>query len=134
MSEALPADWEPSPSERVYYRRARDGQLGWFMRQDGHDCIRLDRNSQRIVVPYRPSEWIEDKDHRPLTRVHVAQIALTADNHLCRSLGLHDLAKREWLSMSPDQRLEWMDKGPRARKERQDLWRAIMTAMAEHSK
>lgn len=132
--EPLPDDWEPEPQDRVYYRRARDGQLGWFVRQNGQDSIRLDRNSQRIVLPYRPQEWVEDKDYRQLTRVHIGQVALAADAQLCRLLGLHELAKRQWLDMSPEQRRKWMESGPSGSAEREALWTAIMEAMATHSR
>lgn len=132
--QSLP-HYDPDALDRVYYRRAKDGQLGWYVRREGGDCIKLDRNAQDVIVPYRPREWIEETDRRPLTVPQLAQMALAADCQLCRVLGMHEESRREWLSMKDGERRDWISEGPTDRKERADLWADIMTGrMKEHSR
>jgi len=128
------ADYEPDPHDRTYYRRARDDQLGWMIRRDGVDYIKLDRPSKETLEPYRPNNWIEDREHRTLTDIQRAQIAFAADVKLCSLLGEHDLARREWIMMSDAERRDWIEEGPSDRKERVDLWMAIMEKMTGHSR
>ncbi len=131
-------DYEPDPHDRVYYRRARDGQLGWMIRRDGTDYIKLDRPTKETLEPFRSENWIEEQERRAMTKQQLAQVALEADIKFCRFVGLHKEAGREWIGMRDEDRREWIEDGPDHRgpygKERLELWVAIMEAMSEHSR
>lgn len=125
--------WDPADHERTFYRHATTGDLGWMVRREGRDCIRLDRPAQEISRPYRESEWIAEREHRPLTKLQLVQIAFEADKRLCFFLGKHDLARREWLSMKDEQRIAWADKGPPAGGGRPELFAAILKVLERYA-
>jgi len=127
--------WEPDPYGRIHYTRASDGQLGWMIHRDGKRYIKLNRPSKEILEPYDESRWMPVKEHRPLRVPDVAEIALAADKLLCRKLGLHDEANREWLSMQDEDRRDWIEYGPEegAQKARLDTWAAIMVGLKPHT-
>jgi hypothetical protein len=123
------AHWDPADHERSYYRHVMTGDLGWMVRRDGKDCIRLDRPNQEIVKPFREQEWIPEHEHRPITRLQLVQIAYEADRKLCFFLGLHADARKEWASMREQDRLRWAQHGPGAGPGRQLLFTRIMAAL-----
>lgn len=127
----LPPTWDPpSEEERVYYRDIQTGDLGYMVRREGKACIRLDRPLQEIIRPYRKNQWKPDVEHRPLTKFQVTRIAFEADRQLCLTLGLHDKAKREWMSLTDEQRIAWSDGGPTDKVERVKLYRSVMKALS----
>lgn len=127
-------DYDPDPHDRQWFRQARDGQLGWMVRRNGQDYIRLDRPQQEILRPYRKSEWIAEEEIRPMTRAQLAQVAFEADRALCRFLGDHGQAKAEWLSLRDEARRTWIEEGPSSRLERRKLYQAIMIALGEFAR
>lgn len=134
----LPDHWDPEKDARVYYRRTcRDGsgERGWKVRRNGRDMIRLDlpergnpMEEEAAIRPFNPAEWSIEKDFRPLTRLQVAHIAFEMDKRLCLYLGLHDAARKEWISLKDEQRIAWRDKGPRNPKIRAIMWKKVMKA------
>jgi hypothetical protein len=122
-------NWDPALQERQYHRSRQTGERGYMVRRKGTDFIRLDRPQQEILRPFRESEWIPDVEHRPFTKAQVAQVCFEADRKLCFFLGLHDKAKKEWLSLSDEHRIGWMKRGPLTPPIRHEQWRAIMTAL-----
>lgn len=123
------AHWDPADHERLFYRHVTTGDLGWLVRREGHDCIRLDRPAQEITRLYKEVEWIPEREHRPLTKLQLVQIAFEADKRLCFFLGKHDLARREWLSMKDEQRIAWSENGPGPGGGRPELFRAILKTL-----
>jgi len=124
--------WDPAPHERTYYRHALTGDLGWLVRRDGAEHILLDRPGQEIAKPFKPGEWTVEAEYRPLTRMQFAQVAFAADKALCLALGKHLLARREWLSMRDEDRIVFMQMGPRAGGGRQELFEAIMASLERY--
>lgn len=123
------ATTDPTPDKREWYSHVRTGELGYMVKREGALCVKLDRPNQDIVKPYREAEWRRENDHRPLTRQHLALVCFAADRELCRALGMHEQAKRDWLSLTTEQRVAWMDTGPQKPAERARLWATIMKTL-----
>ena len=121
--------WDPKEHERTYYRSMSSGELGWMVRREGVDCIKLDRPAQEIVQRYDPAKWAPEAAHRPLTKYQLAQIAFEADKRLCFFTGRHDLARREWLSMKEEDRIRFTQLGPGLGPGRRELFKAVMAAL-----
>lgn len=125
-----PDHYDPPDHERVFYRHTTTGDLGWMVRREGKDHIRLDRPSHEIVRLFKPADWIEEREHRPLTRLQLTQIAFEADKKLCFFLGKHDLARREWLNLKDEDRIAWSQHGPGSGGGRRELFDAVMSSLA----
>lgn len=128
-----PDNWDPPDHERTYYRHTMTGDLGWLVRRDGKDYIKYDRPSHIMERPFRDQDWIAEREHRPLTRLQLAQVAFEADKRLCFFLGLHDQSRREWLSLKDEQRIAWSSAGPPNKGGRQELYQAVMAALARYA-
>lgn len=123
---------EPEPHERLYYRHHRSGDLGWLVHdKDGNPAIKLDRPGVQNVHPFKDDEWVPLKEYTPYSRAQVVIVAFEADRHLCRLLGRHDLAKREWRGLSQEQRRAWIETGPTGHPMRRELYAAIMGVVGE---
>src|SRR4030095_8083186 len=96
-----PDYWDPLPSERQYYRSADTGDLGWLVRREGKERIRLDRAMQEIVRPFEPGDgkWVEEREWKPFSRTQVSKLQFEVDKLMCALLGLHKEGKRDWLSL-----------------------------------
>jgi hypothetical protein len=130
----LPDYFEPSPSDREWFSDAKTGDRGWLVRRDGRQYVRLDRGENETLRPYQEHGWIPLKEVRPLTRMQLSQVAFEADRKLCFYLGLHNEARREWLSLSDEARIKWMAKGPAGgHPARVKLWRHVMGCLKEWS-
>jgi hypothetical protein len=131
---AEPLDYDPPAQSREWFRHARDGQLGWKVRRDGRDCIKLDRVAQEIIQPFRDGDWIAEVEHRPLNKWQIFKVAFEADKELCRVLGLIHESKREWLNLRDEERQDWMDWGPEGKRPedaiRNRFWKAIIKQLA----
>lgn len=103
-----------------------------MVRRNGKDCIKLDRASEELIRPMS-LEWTPDLEHRPLTRMQVAQVCFEADKRLSVFLGLPDNANKQWLGLRDETRISWIDAGP-SDPIRQKVWAAIREALREHSK
>ena len=99
-------------TDRIYYRNTTTGEKGWLVSRDGKQFMQLNRPAEEILLPYRPTEWVPERDSRPLTRQQIAQVAFEADKKLCLFLGLHKESRRQWLSMTDEDRIEWCENGP----------------------
>ncbi len=119
-------DINPVPGKRDWYRHQTTGERGYFVRLDGVDYIQLDRPQEIIRRPFESGEWNIETEYRPLTIAQIAQACFEADKAICRSRGLHELARRDWHGLTEEQRIKWMDRGPRNDAIRGDLWEAMM--------
>jgi hypothetical protein len=128
----MEAEWDPDPKDREYFRECTSGQLGWLVRREGVDRIKLDR-AMDICVPYG-IDWLAESDHRPLNMAHLAQVAFAADRMLNRFLGNQENAVKQWESLSDEQRRGWIETGPKNEGMRKDLYQAVMAALARHAK
>jgi hypothetical protein len=127
-------NWDPQPNERQYYRSAETGDLGWLVRRDGKDRVRLDRAMQEITLPFTPDRWIEEREWKPFSRLSIDRLLFEADKQLCHLLGLHMEAKRDWLSLSEEKRIEWMKTGPGPGGLRAELYLAVEGVLRKHSR
>jgi hypothetical protein len=126
--DELPYDYEPELEERLFYRSRATGDKGFIVKRDGRLYVKLDRPNQEILRVYAEQDWIPAFDIRPLTRMALGQVAFEADRKLCFFLGLHEKSRREWLSLSDDQRIRWIKYGP-VEKERRLLWESILKGL-----
>jgi len=95
------------------YRNATTGDRGFLVRMDDRDWIRMDRGAGvEDLRPYRASDWIEERETRRLSAAAVARVAFDADRALCAALGLVKESRRDWLSLSDSERIQWMNDGP----------------------
>src|SRR6476646_6409785 len=125
------ADWDPpSPAHRELYRSAQTGELGYLVRRGGLSMMRLDNPRQEVLRRYAPGEWLAEVVQRPLAAIHAARVAFEADRALCRELGLHAHAKREWGKLRDGERQMYMTNGPRTPPARVALYASVMAAMA----
>jgi hypothetical protein len=125
--------WDPTDHEKTYYRHITTGDLGWLVRREGKDCIRLDRPSQEITKVFREADWVPTTDYRPLTGYQLAQVAYEADKKLCFFLGKHDQARKDWLMLKDEERIAWRQKGPPRGGGRQELFKAIMATLERYA-
>ena len=127
--------WDPTPDDRSYFRSATTGDLGWVVRREGKDRIRLDRPAQEIILPFNDGNgWIVENELRPMTVYQAAQVAFEADRTLCRALGLYKEAKREWMSLTDAERIDWVDNGPKKPTIRVEVYKANRKALAPYAK
>lgn len=129
-----PDHWDPKPNERQYYRSTDTGDLGWLVRREGKDRIRLDRANQEIIRPFDDGKWIEDREWRPFSRTQVSKLLFEIDRQMCLLLGLHKEAKRDWLSLKDADRIEWMKSGPGPGNLRAKVYEAVLAELKDYSR
>ncbi len=135
--------FDPEPGDRVYVRSSTTGNLGWMVRRDATDMVRLDRSAQEIVVPFS-GEWQQVVEHRPCSHAQVVQVAYVADQALCKLLGMYETdsksrdrltgpnARKEFRDLTDKQRIAWLNEGPTNPPIRQILYSAVMGVLSEH--
>lgn len=96
---------------KEWYRHTTTGDRGFLIEQRGDRYIVYDRPDQKKKVRYVSSEWIPDQDRQPFPKLQVAELTYGADRLLCRMLNHQDVRK-DWLSLTPEQKLDWSDRGP----------------------
>lgn len=129
-----PGNYDPPKGERKYYRSSVSGDLAYLVRRDGKDHIKLDRPMEDICRPFRPDQWIEEKSHAPLARAHIVQVAFEADKRLCPFLGLHLEARKDWLSLRDEERIQWLSDGPKTKDPiRRGMWKHLMEALEPYT-
>lgn len=123
-------DWDPRPSERVYFMHHLTGDRGYLVKRGGKEHIRFDRPGDEIVRPFRKDEWVPDLRVRPKVPSQIARVAWDADQSLTRIDG--GAARRvDWMDLTNEQRLKFLRDGPTTTDElRQNLFRVIMGALA----
>lgn len=122
------SNWDPSPQEREWYREVMTGDLGYLVRRDGVDRIKLDRTQEEIIRPFRPGEWTPEKEHRPMTVAQVAEICFLADRRLITFTHNPGL-KKAWHDLKEEEKIAWMDKGPTKDPMRKALYQGITEAL-----
>ncbi len=134
MSKALPDHWDPTPHQRQWYSHRDTGERGYVVRRGGEDVIR-ENKVQYEVIHKLDHNWKEDKEHRPLNMAQLAQVAFIADQQLCRSIGLHDVARKEWAHLLEQEKAEWINgKGPKGPKIRVRLFQKVWEALKEDAR
>jgi len=128
LSDDKPDNWDPEISERSYFRDAT-GNLGWLVRRDGADHMKLDRAGVDQTRPYRPAEWKEEFRPYPMTEAQIGMVCFAADKEMRRFLGLVNKHPNDWAALSESQRSDWIHTGPETPTHRAILWQAIQNAM-----
>lgn len=124
---------EPREHERVYYRHRMTGDLGYMVKENGKDAIRLDRPMERLIRAFDVNNWLPEKEARKMSLAQVAQICFEADRKLCFFLGEHELARREWVNLTDEQRIAWINRGPARPEVRCDLYREMRAVLNHHA-
>lgn len=121
--------------KRIWYRSRTTGDRGYIFQDGDKTKIRLDRPNDDVTRTFVAGEWIEEEEVRNFTPMQLAQVAYAADRQLCSFLGLHTEAKKEWLSLREEPRIQFMKKGPQGSQSseiRQDLYQAIMDVLQRY--
>lgn len=105
-------EWDPLPHERIYYTHVLSGDLGWLVRREGKDVIKLDRPGLDEVRPFSASDWNLRHEVRPMAPGQVAKVMFEAHKALMLALAIHDKSKVEWADLSPEKRRAWIERGP----------------------
>lgn len=127
-------NWDPKPHERTYYRDAVTGDLGWMVRRNGIDHIRLDRPADNIEQPYDVTRFTMDREPAKLTSAMVAQIAFAAHKQLCLLTGKFAESKKDWArDMKVEDRAKWMKDGPKGELEER-LFVAVREALGKFAR
>jgi hypothetical protein len=121
-------NWDPAPQEREWYRESTTGELGYLVRRDGIDKVRMNRPDEEIIRPFRIGEWVPENERRPMTISQVAEICFIADRRLITYTESPGLAKT-WHDLSDEVKIQWMETGPKKGAMRIALYGAIKTAM-----
>ena len=119
------------PDERLWYRNRRTGDLGYLEERDGKTVIHLDRigDDDANIRPFVESDWQPEEIRRPLTCHQVAILTWESDKNLCRMLGRGHESRKEWLSLSDADRMQWMSFGPEDGGIRDRLYDAITDSL-----
>jgi hypothetical protein len=129
-SKTRALDWDPELGERTWFTHRLTGERGYLIRRDGEDRIRLDRPNDPYAIRKKEADWVQDESWRPITVNQRAQIAFEADRALCRALGLHAEAKRNWNELRDDDRIRWTGTPPKD-ETRARLYAAVMEALED---
>lgn len=113
---------------REWYRSTMTGDRGYRETRDGIDYVILDRPGVEIIKRYKEKEWTKDVEVRPLSRIAIAQVAHAADHNLCRVLG-HLHSSKEWIDLTGNQRVRWMNTGPQKSSIRRRLFNYVKVAI-----
>lgn len=127
-----PDHWDPKPDERILYRDKQTGDLGYLVRRNGQDRIRLDRPGQEIIR--KLEDFDEENEFRPYNLHQVAVLAFESDKHLARMQGNHGDSRREWMNLREEERIRFMQHGPKGGGLRGELWSAIMDVLKPHAR
>ena len=125
--------WDPPPPEREWYAHRRTGELGYIVRREGKEVIRMDRGPHvDDTRPFKPEIWRAEHSPKDKTRMQMAMVAWWADRELLRQEGRHQEARKDWLALSDRDRIGFMDDGPNDPKcpLRHVLWSAVMATLS----
>jgi hypothetical protein len=121
-------NFDPAPQEREWYRQVSSGELGWLVKRDGIEKIKMNRPDEDLVVPYRQGEWVPENEHRPMTIAQVAEICFVADRRLV-TFTVNPGLKKDWVDLTDEMKIQWMEKGPKKEQKRVALYKAITEAL-----
>jgi hypothetical protein len=105
--------------------------MGYAVEKEGKPYMKYDRPNEERVIPFNPSNWIQEEEYRPIPAAQVTQVAFDADRRLLLLLGYHNLARRTWLDLSDAQRATWIERGPQKPVIRRKLYWAIREILEE---
>lgn len=126
-------NWDPHPGERRYYTHAQNGDRGYLVRRNGKDHIRRDLPGEEKIVRFS-DVWVADHAHRPLNVSQLAMVIYSADQELCRVMGLHSKLKK-WIDLGEEERARWIQgEGPKGPDIRTRLHSAMWDVLQELSK
>ena len=131
-SDGTPDHWDPKPDERTLYRDKQTGDLGYLVRRNGRDLIRLDRPGQEIIR--KLEDFDEENEFRPYNLHQVATLAFESDKLLAKMQGNHTESRREWMSQPEHERIRFMQHGPKEGGLRGELFAAIMGVLKPHAR
>jgi len=107
---------------KQFYRDTSTGELAYLVDDELHGLrLRLNRPSEEIYfhVNKDPAtgeinggRWQKVEDKRPLTPMHVAEVTYSADQALCKALGI--MNRKGWSMMKDEERIKWAKIGPPA--------------------
>ena len=117
-------DSDDDGESREWVHNTTTGDRGFLIEVDGKQCVQLDRVNQRIVKPFRASEWTREDDHRPLTAHSLAQVSYAADCFLQIALGRAQNPV-PWISLKENDKLRWVKQGPSGKGPRAQLYASI---------
>lgn len=123
-------DFDPPAHERVHVTHKTSGDLGWLVRRDGVQMVRLDRGPVEELREYRPEQWAEKADVRPMSVASMVQVAFRADQQFLKAMGKHDpKLHKDWLDLPDEKRKAWLTVGPTKDPNRRALYQAIIGAL-----
>lgn len=125
-------NWDPQPQDRLYYREKMTGRVGFLVRREGVDVVRLEGIEPEQTKPL-DYQWEPARKFRSLRKPNVAQIAFEADRCLCRFIQRHEHVHRKWHELSEAQRERWLERGPKDHPLRAKLFKAIQEALREEA-
>lgn len=109
-------------------RNAKTGERAEVVLRDGQEVVITAVGAQR-PIPYKPQDWIVETVPRRMTKMQAAEIAFLADQGLQNFLGERSRAKKPWISLREEDRIDFADKGPKSPPARRLLWRCVMGAL-----
>lgn len=127
-----PRNFDPDPGRRIWVQSSVTGDVGWLVRRDGQERVRLDRPNQEIVVDFN-GNWTQIVEHRRIAHSQLVRVAFEADRELMRLLGHHDKARKEFRDLGEKQLAAWIEEGPKEPPIRALLYRSIMDTLTEHT-
>lgn len=120
------------PNKR-YVRSSTTGDLGVLEEIDGKRVVVMPGRTGQPIA-YREGDWYDDMPPRAMTLLQCAEVAHAADQRLQHFLGLKSRARRDWLSLTPEERLKFAEEGPHDPPLRRLIWRLIMRGLEEARK
>ncbi len=126
-------DKDPPADKRTYYRRGttQNGQRAYLVERSGVQMLKLDSYDPEVLVKFDPAMWTIERELRPLTKMQAARVAYEQDRALCVALHMHIESRKQWVDMSPEERIEFMESGPERNAMRKKLWRSTMSLLEE---
>jgi hypothetical protein len=109
-------------NKQRWYRHDRTGQRGYLVETADGPRIRIDNPAVEITRPLGDG-WEEEADLPPINERQIRMVAFEADRALCRVMGLHREAKREWIDLKDEERIKWNSEGPPKRSDTCSLLR-----------
>jgi hypothetical protein len=119
---------DPPLGDRVYYRSNVTGERGFLVTRNGEQRVKMDRPGEELTRRL-DTEWKSERVPVSMTDMQKVQVAWATDQVFCRVLGNRAANKKEWLSMSPDERISFLENGPGDSGRRDALFLAIMGAL-----
>lgn len=114
---------------RTYYRSIHDGQRGYLVDEGGELKIRYDKERELKTVKFDSRVWQPEVVRPPLTHMQKASVAWDADKALARLLHDPDGNRKDWISASDEERIDFAKNGPDFSGKRREVFEAIMGAL-----